>query len=90
MPGPACLVQFARPYPRFLTSITTPRPSTSIPPAPDDLHPSRLSTTMEKQEAYHVEEKYTPAGEHVEYVDSSAASIEGGSSINEKALIRKW
>ena len=44
---------------------------------------------MEKQEAYHIEEKYTPTGEHVEYVDSSSTSLEGGSSINEKALIRK-
>jgi hypothetical protein len=44
---------------------------------------------MEKQEAYHVEEKFSPTGEHVEYVDSSDVSVEGGSTINEKALIRK-
>ncbi|KAJ9122150.1 hypothetical protein QFC24_004378 [Naganishia onofrii] len=43
---------------------------------------------MEKQEAFHVEEKVTPVGEHVEYLDSSSASLEA-SSINEKALIRK-
>jgi hypothetical protein len=44
---------------------------------------------MEKHEVNHFEEKVVPVGEHVEYLDSSAASIEGGSNINEKALIRK-
>jgi hypothetical protein len=43
---------------------------------------------MEKQEAFHIEEKVTPVREHVEYLDSSSASLEA-SSINEKALIRK-
>jgi exonuclease VII small subunit len=43
---------------------------------------------MEKHEVQHFEEKVVPVGEHVEYLDSSTASLEA-STINEKALIRK-
>jgi hypothetical protein len=52
-------------------------------------HPATTQPpTMEKQEHYHLEnEKASPIGEHVEYV--SDHTLEGPSTINEKALVRR-